>query len=157
VAPGDEQLVRRQGGASEQFPQRLQACEPEVAALTGLSIEEDSLDVTGKIDRLISELCIVNNKSLIVPGTKALHHLLPDLVPPMDRRYTGAFFGWWPIGPQDRQTKILTTAYGSFASIARAVKPSRLVGDGWRTSSSKLLDNALVTYCMANGMTAKGL
>ncbi len=144
----------------ELFRQRLQACEPEVAALAGLSIEEDSLDITdvvSKIDRLISGLGIVDNKSLIVPGTKTLHHLLPDLVPPMDRRFTGAFFGWWPIDPQDRQTKILTTAYGSFAYLARAAKPSRLVGGGWRTSSSKLLDNAIVAYCMANGLKPKGL
>jgi hypothetical protein len=27
----------------------------------------------------------------VVGGTKTLHHLLPDLVPPMDRRWTGAF------------------------------------------------------------------
>ena len=26
----------------------------------------------------------------IVPGTKALHHVLPDLVPSMDRAWTGA-------------------------------------------------------------------
>ena len=28
----------------------------------------------------------------IVAGTKALHHLLPDLIPPIDRTYTIRFF-----------------------------------------------------------------
>jgi hypothetical protein len=38
-----------------------------------------------------------------VPGTKALHHLLPDLVPPMDRAWTGAFFHWSTTAPQNAE------------------------------------------------------
>ena len=88
-------------------------------------IENAGLDanaVAASLDRLVSDLGVVDNKSLLVAGTKTLHHLLPDLVPPMDRRWTGAFFGWWPIDPQNRQTAILSEAYGWFVEIAQAVK-----------------------------------
>lgn len=38
--------------------------------------------------QVIENLGIVRNRSLIVSGTKALHHVLPGLVPPMDRAWT---------------------------------------------------------------------
>jgi hypothetical protein len=60
---------------------------------------EDSTIETVDLDRvpqqlwaLIDELGVVDNNSRIVAGTKTLHHLLPDLIPPMDRQYTGGFF-----------------------------------------------------------------
>lgn len=141
------------------FRHRLDTLAGDVAQLDGLQIESGQLDVNSvgaSLDRLVRDLGIVDNKSLIVAGTKTLHHLLPDLVPPMDRRWTGAFFGWWPADTQNRQTAILTRAFRSFAEIARNVEPARLVGAGWRTSPSKLLDNAVVAYCAVNGIKPRG-
>jgi hypothetical protein len=129
------------------FRVQLAAVADDVARLESLGISSDELDsgsVTTSLDRLIRELGVVDNQSLIVAGTKTLHHLLPDLMPPMDRRWTGAFFGWWPVDPQARQTAIFTQAYQAFVEIARATNPTRLVGAGWRTSTTKVLDNALV-------------
>lgn len=114
-----------------------------------------SLDVDGTtriVDRLISDLAVVDNRARIVAGTKTLHHLLPDLIPPMDRAWTGAFFGWSLLDPQNNQTAILTEALAAFAQIARATKPSRLVGAGWRTSLTKVLDNALIGQCKRLGI-----
>lgn len=141
------------------FRERLAAVADEIAALDGLAIGDEQLDssaVMPPLDRLIREVGVVDNQSLIVAGTKTLHHLLPDLVPPMDRRWTGAFFGWWPIDPQARQTAIFTPAYQAFVGIARSTNPARLVGAGWRTSITKVLDNALVAYCQANGIKPRG-
>jgi hypothetical protein len=143
----------------EAFRERLAAVAGEVAAMDGLDISSDQLDgrsVTSSLDRVIRDLGVVDNQSLIVAGTKTLHHLLPDLVPPMDRRWTGAFFGWWPADPQARHSAIFTEAYRSFAEIARAMKPARLVGTGWRTSMTKVLDNAIVAYCQMKGLNPRG-
>ncbi|MDQ3485126.1 MAG: hypothetical protein M3445_06905 [Actinomycetota bacterium] len=142
----------------EKFRERLAALADDIAALDALEIgnqlDEPSVEVA--LDRLIRVLAVVDNKSLIVAGTKALHHLLPDVVPPMDRRWTGAFFGWSPADPQTRQTAIFSEAYRSFVEIARATDPSRLVGAGWRTSTTKVLDNAIVAYCSVNGIKPRG-
>ena len=143
----------------ETFRERLAAMADEIAVLDGFEIDSDQLDrpsVEATLDRLIRELAVVDNKSLIVAGTKTLHHLLPDLVPPMDRRWTGAFFGWWPADPQTRQTAIFTEAFRSFVEIAGATAPSSLVGAGWRTSTTKVLDNAVVAYCQVNGIKPRG-
>ena len=141
------------------FRDRLVAVADAINALDGLCIESAGLDadaVAASLDRLVSDVGVVDNKALLVAGTKTLHHLLPDLVPPMDRRWTGAFFGWWPIDPQDRQCAILSEAYRSFAEIAQAVEPSRLIGAGWKTSTTKMLDNAVVAYCSLNGIRPRG-
>lgn len=143
----------------DSFRARLAAFADELIALDKLDIGSDDLDtrsVTANLDRLIREIGVVDNQSLIVAGTKTLHHLLPDLVPPMDRRWTGAFFGWWPVDPQARQTAIFTQAMHAFIEIARATNPARLVGAGWRTSTTKVLDNAVVAYCQTNGIIPRG-
>jgi len=128
---------------------------PALAELDSLSIEADGYDaesVANAIDHLVANLSIVENKARIVAGTKTLHHLLPDLVPPMDRAWTGTFFGWTSSDPQNNQTKIFVRSFIAFAEVARAARPSRLVGDGWRTCSTKVLDNAVIGYCQANGL-----
>jgi hypothetical protein len=60
----------------------------------------------------------------------------------MDRAWTGAFFGWSVLDAQNNL--ILGEALESFAEVARVAHPSRLVGARWRTSSTKVLDNALI-------------
>lgn len=139
----------------DEFRRCLERREGEVRELDHHSIENPSIDIgelAATVDRLITDLAVVDNKARIVAGTKTLHHLLPDLVPPMDRAWTGAFFGWSLLDPQNSQTVIFTEAFTSFAHMARAVRPSRLVGQGWRTSSSKILDNAVIGYCKLYGI-----
>lgn len=141
-----------------QFHDRLLAVAGAVDELDGLSIEDPGLDgseVAQEVDPVMQQVGVVSNQSIIVAGTKT-PHLLPDLVPPMDRQWTGAFFGWWPIDPQNRHTAIFTEAYTAFVSIATTATPSRLVGDGWRTSATKVLDNAVVAYCSLNGIKPRG-
>jgi hypothetical protein len=68
----------------------------------------------------------------------------------MDREYTGAFLQLhlpeWQ-GP-DSQRRIFTRVYGQLAALARQVHPQQYVtGEGWRTSRTKILDNALIGFC----------
>lgn len=143
-------------GLSE-FQRVLADHAPALIQLEPLTLEtlEEPLDwVVGRLDHLISTLGIVDNRSRIVPATKTLHHVLPDLVPPMDRAWTGFFFGWTSLDPQNHQYLILAEAMSAFAEVARTTHPSRLVGDRWRTSSSKVIDNAVIGYCMGVGIGA---
>ena len=41
----------------------------------------------------------------------------------------------------------LSSRLGEFVCIARATDPVQYVGNGWRTSRTKVLDNALVGFC----------
>jgi hypothetical protein len=133
------------------FVQRVRSYAEATSSLETLQLEDISPDELAQaiqqIDSLVTEIGVVTNKSKIVAGTKTLHHLLPDLVPPMDRAWTGLFFNWSPIDPQLRQTAILSDAMEGFHAVAQVVRPGDFVGDGWRTCSSKILDNALIGYC----------
>jgi len=133
-----------------QFGNCLRQCSDEIVSFDNLRLDDPDLDVAEvatALWQLIEHLGVVENVSLIVPGTKTLHHLMPDLVPPMDRAWTGAFFLWSTAAPQYYQESTFVEAFSSFAKIAQTCEPGYYVGEGWRTSSSKVLDNAIIGYC----------
>ena len=138
--------------AREDFAKALRRQEVFLTGLEPLSIEKSDFDAGragAALAALVQDLGIVDNVSRIVPGSKAVHHLLPDLVPPLDRRWTGLFFRWQPLDPQNNHERIFVKAFKDFCVVARATKPSRLVDEEWNTSSSKVLDNALIGYCQS--------
>jgi len=53
------------------------------------------------------------------------------------------------LDPQNSHERIFVEAFKDFSVVARATQPSRLVDEGWNTSSSKILDNALIGYCQS--------
>ena len=118
-------------------------------------LEHERLDAPGlpvqsladKVWAIIDALGIVENKAKLVPCTKALHHLLPELIVPMDRAYTGVFFGWHAPDFQDQQERTIHDAFERFARIASSANPRQYVGSGWRTSVTKVIDNAIVAFC----------
>jgi hypothetical protein len=140
----------------EAFAENIASRAPEISGLDGIAIDDPSLDVrqtAEKAWRVIESLGIVENISRLVPGTKALHHLLPDLIVPMDRAYTQTFFGLHNPefqGQWGSQRPVFVKAFETFAWIARAAKVNSYVEDGqpWRTSRTKVIDNALIGYCI---------
>jgi hypothetical protein len=136
----------------EEFANALHTALPSLEALERLTIDGTDLpgDVTERIWLLIDSLGVVENLAKVVAGTKTLHHLLPDLVVPMDRRYTGTFFGFHLPEWQDlaSQRRIFELAYNHFVDMARYVHPEQYVtGRAWRTNRTKVLDNALIGFC----------
>ena len=130
------------------FSAALQDSVPAIAALEGFRIDGADLNVDqmiGELWRLIETLKIVDNAAPIVSGTKTLHHILPELVPPMDRAYTQTFFLWHNPQFQYGQSDCFRKAFGAFVHIARQVNPQQYVGrHPWHTSRTKVLDNAVV-------------
>jgi hypothetical protein len=145
--------VRRSVLAPEPaFAAALLAAGPALAELDNLRIDDPGLpdNTTSLIWEVIRGLGIVENQAKIVAGTKTLHHLLPNLVPPMDREWTGRFFAYQPQRFQSGQHALFAHMYATFRQIATHVDlSSRANGLGWRTSISKLLDNAAIGYCKA--------
>lgn len=135
----------------EQFKLALRAREPDIVRLDGFAIDDTKLDVNTisiQLWELIESLHIVENEAVLVPSTKALHHLLPDLVTPMDRRYTGEFFEWHDTEFQTRQRRLFEIAFADLITVARATNPSQYVSPGWHTSRTKVLDNAVVGFSL---------
>lgn len=134
----------------EVFVPALQNCQARITSLDGEAIDDRDLNADQLADDLwdlIQRLNISSTNDPIVPCTKALHHVLPDLVVPMDLKYTlSGFFGWDLADIGKRQFRYIL---GSFIQVAQETRPMRYIGTGWRTSRTKILDNALVGFCLA--------
>ncbi len=118
-----------------------------IAQFETMILDDRQLDIGATINALwtlMSHLPIVQNAALLVPVTKALHHVLPELVVPMDREYTQMFFGWQNPRFQYGQRECFAEAFEAFVQIACAVNPSQYLNSGWNSSRTKVIDNALV-------------
>jgi hypothetical protein len=102
---------------------------PAIQALEGNRIESAGSSITDAIWELVCKLDVTYNKARLVATTKTLHHLLPDLIPPVDRAYTGSFFSWQPQEFQTAQEKIFRSVWAGFVQIARRASPGSLVSD----------------------------
>ncbi len=134
------------------FEDSLHRCAADVARFEHEHLEGDAMDVAATAERLwtvIDRMRITETGVRLVASTKALHHLLPNLVTPMDRQFTGAFFGWNTHDWQTKEERLFKSAFVTFREIARKAKPSQYVGAGWNTGPAKVVDNAIVGYCRA--------
>jgi hypothetical protein len=136
----------------DKFAEALHAAVPRIESLEPLTIDATGLppDIAETLWLLIDSLGVVENKAKLVAGTKTLHHLLPDLVPPMDRAWTGMFFQFHLPEWQDpgSQRRILQLAYQQFVRVAQQAGPEQYVTNtGWRTSRAKIIDNAVIGFC----------
>lgn len=130
-----------------QFIKAIRVHTDSIAALEGMHLDDDGLDsraVSKVLWNLVDNLGIVDNNSRIVPGTKTLHHLLPDLVVPVDRKFTQQFFRWHNPEFQYAQEAAFHHSFRTFVTIARKTNPEQYVGRGWNTSRTKVIDNAIV-------------
>lgn len=148
--------IGKRGSVLRPFPEfvsALRAKRDEIRDLSSARIDAPDLNVPQVADRLaklIVGLDIVGNKSKLVAGSKTLHHILPELVVPIDRVYTQPFFGWSDPRLQNHPERCLTEAFTSFVRIARATNPGQYQKGGWYSSPAKIIDNAIVgLWCFA--------
>jgi hypothetical protein len=66
----------------------------------------------------------------------------------MDHRFTRMFFQWYQPQFQYEGEAVFKDIFRRYVRIARRVRPAQYVGPGWRTSRTKLLDNAVIAYCI---------
>lgn len=104
-------------------------------------------DIAVQIWSVISHLRIGIGETKIVAGSKALHHLLPDLVPPIDREYTIRFFYHHKTLSRGDQSTF-AEIYPHFYRIAVACREQieSRIGQPMHTSITKVIDNAIVGY-----------
>ena len=106
--------------------------------------------------RVISNINLTNRDAKIISGTKVLHHFLPNLLPPMDDKFTGEFF----IGKESSVTNASKTRfsdiYSGFVHLARELVKNEefmaRVGVGFNTSLTKTLDNAIIGFVTREDM-----
>ena len=103
--------------------------------------------VTEKVWQALERLRLSASKTKIITNSKALHHLLPALVPPIDREYTLRFFyghGNLTRGEERTFAEIFPLFHCIGIRCSGAIK--RSVGRGFNTSETKVIDNAIVGF-----------
>ena len=139
------------------FSESLAEVAPSLGGLAETSLDElEGSELSGVAERLceaVGRLRITEAQAKLVANTKTIHHLLPDLVPPMDRHHIGWFFGYTPSQLQVHREPFLDM-FSRLHEIARRVHPQGYVfldkEAGWRTSRTKILDNAIVAFSLKN-------
>ena len=110
-------------------------------------------DIKNPLLMAFSDLNVMERGSKIVGNSKALHHLLPDLIPPMDRRNTINFFYEDPLKkevsiPKDEDECFLEIL-SEYIYITRRLKltfrdfPDK---NSFDTSVPKIIDNAIIGF-----------
>jgi hypothetical protein len=108
---------------------------------------DDSDAVASTIWRAVSEARLSATATQVVAGTKTLHHLLPDLIPPVDREYTIRFFHEHKLMNMGDEAAF-KEVYPALVDIASRAGDNLKVNDRspMNTSPTKILDNAIIGY-----------
>ena len=127
----------------------------QLDALKGKHIERLTRNEFEEISGLLKKLCFGENgsvgsctKSRIVSSSKTLAHILPDLVPPIDRQYTASFFGYNKNNISFRQEKelfdrVMHIIYELYQTKDIVECAKKLINDPLLTLP-KLFDNVLI-------------
>lgn len=128
--------------------------------LSGTKLQELSDEESGPVEERLGALYdgladVMLTSSKLVGVSKTMHHLLPDLVPPMDRAYTLNFFyqrrylATPPI--QGNEKAKFIQMIGQFRAIARKRHLTKTsLTRRWDTSVPKLVDNAIIGFVDLN-------
>ncbi len=140
-----------------EFRRQLRKHGKEITALESVLIDDANADTGDRLWRIVRSLDVVLGRrtqkptqSKIVGGSKALHHLLPELLPAIDRMYTAPFL--LRIQPHhfqnpSQEAETFRAAFESFRAIAKAANPVQYVGrHEWNTSRTKVIANAIVGF-----------
>lgn len=146
------------GGAKlteiDRFRAGLRRHSRAIDGLAGLRLEEvppDEVDaISTRLWRIVDDLDSSATGTTLVAGTKVLHHVLPELVPPMDREYTlQFFFGNKVLGMGSEAA--FKQLFPLFCRIARECATKTEAARGRRLMSQttpKIIDNAIVGYVL---------
>jgi hypothetical protein len=119
-----------------------------------LSSASEVRDVADTAWEIMANLKVGIGETLLVANSKALHHLLPGLIPPIDRNYTLKFFTDRPYIYSRRDADYFRVLYPLFHEIAiRCAGEIRGLltrsAGGMNTGVTKMIDNAILGFMLA--------
>lgn len=107
-------------------------------------------NVRSSLYAVFTGLKVMDSKRRIVGVSKALHFLLPDLVIPIDGKYTMQFLYGYNRYSSDPNVEFETFMRILFEAHTITKKlglsESDISGQGWNTSIPKLIDNAIIGF-----------
>lgn len=125
-------------------------------------IYDDLSSLKGTFEMLFCNMKVMDSTRRIVGVSKALHFFLPDLVMPIDSKYTmNAFYGYNKYSSSPKTE--FSTFWDIFDKSCEIVERLRLTPEDvdeklWKQSVPKLIDNAIIgfTKCEKEEILALG-
>ncbi|TFG11203.1 MAG: hypothetical protein EU535_07520 [Promethearchaeota archaeon] len=118
-------------------------------------LDEKSLkEIKKDILELFNNLIIMRSDSKIVGLSKTLHHFLPELILPIDRKYTINFFykdnlkGYPNINKNDEENMFISIFEQSYYICKELNLTKADLKNKWDTSIPKLIDNAIIGFVL---------
>lgn len=137
----------------EEIKKSLKSQKAQIFRLQPLEITSIPLgrvhEVASDLWAILDGMVVSATKTKIVANSKALHHVLPNLMPPIDREYILRFFYNHTNLTRSGGT-VFKEIYPLFLKIASACRVSILthIGSGMNTSQTKVIDNAIIGFVL---------
>jgi hypothetical protein len=99
-----------------------------------------------------SLILVYNDKPKLVTFSKTMHFLIPDLIVPIDRKYTlNYFFKNKNISKNyNRQFIIFEKLFSHFADFSSKTKLKKYEDNSWNGNIPKIIDNIIIGYGIIN-------
>lgn len=125
------------------------------------SLSQDDAFSTGAFEEaiklmngLLFTVRVSGTESWLVANTKALHHILPDLIPPIDRNHTLKFFFDNTLVKRGTKSNYqffqVFSHYLDIYDCVSAQIESMVDINTFNSSSTKIIDNAIIGYVRSN-------
>lgn len=110
-------------------------------------------DITGfeydSLESLYDNLNLTQTKSKMVTFSKTMHFLAPNLVAPLDRKYTMNFF-YGNIRSDKDDFETFKEIHEAYKKLARKQNLHEFLDNKWNRSIPKIADNAVIGYMKLN-------
>jgi hypothetical protein len=120
--------------------------------------EDNKKHAFSLLGQLFTSLRVMESDSNLVGNSKVIHHILPDLVPPIDRQYTIRFFygnlksKYSPMYDKEEEAILFADIMNCFYTICRRLSLTENDFDKTRpmnTSIPKVIDNAIIGFVLS--------
>ena len=142
-----------------EFVHSINALKDDIVYLSAFKLHQltrDDLDSLEKtLLQVFDRIKVMQSNVKLVGNSKVIHHLLPDLVPPIDRQYTLRFFfgsTWIPQG-EEIEKEMFIEIMEEYRKICQRLnlKSEDYQNRGtFTTSIPKMIDNAIIGYLVSN-------
>ena len=137
----------------EDFSESLQTNKNIFDKLQSKKIEDFCKIDTELLSDLFENLKLSKTKSPLVTFAKTLHFFLPELIVPIDRKFTLAFFGkenQWTFRKKEKQFLVFCNIESAFSNFAASHDLMVYKDHEWNQNIPKILDNLIIGYTLKN-------
>lgn len=150
-------MDRMGGGARlvdfSKFKDNIERNTDLILALDGFNLwkldKTTKSEISDKLSKLFSSIRVMETSINLVGTSKTLHHMLPDLIPPIDREYTLKFVYNVKDVSTANETKKFLEIFDIFHTICTRLNLTNedlKIERKWDTSVPKLIDNAIIGF-----------